>query len=75
MLIPEMDWDEFNLLSSDEIQPLKSHAITKNGKVVFFAIIPPAEGGATIHDRISTQAEFIGVQGNSVGGKELTKTV
>lgn len=75
MLIPEMDWDEFNLLNSDEIMPLKSHVITKNGKVVFFAIIPPTNGGATIYDRISTQAEYLGAQGNSVGGIELTKTV
>jgi len=71
MLIPEVPLSEFKKLKTSEIQKLKSCAITSDGDVIFFAIIPPLNAGMTITDHVRIQAEYMAQNANSVGGKEL----
>ena len=75
MLIPEMQLSEWRKLKAGEIKGLKSCAVVADGALLFFAIIPPVEAGVTIVDRISTQAEYLAAQGNSVGGRELESSL
>jgi hypothetical protein len=70
-LIPNIPLSEFKKLKASEIKNLKSCEITSDGIYLFTVIIPPVNGGMTITDHIRTKAEYLGVQGNTVGGKEL----
>ncbi|MDD4985782.1 MAG: hypothetical protein PHQ43_08340 [Dehalococcoidales bacterium] len=71
MLIPEIPFSEFKKLKASEIKELKSCVVTSDGEALFFAIIPPVNAGMSITDNIRTQAEYLGMKGNTVGGKEL----
>jgi len=70
-LIPQVTIADFKKLKAEKIKQLKSIEIISNGDVLFYAIIPPAEGGGTIHDVIKTEAEYLAFRANTVGGKEL----
>jgi hypothetical protein len=69
MLIPEIPYTEFKKLKASEIREMKSYAVISDGDILFFAIIPPINSGATIIDNIKTKAEYVGLSGNSVGVK------
>ena len=69
MLIPQMSLSTFKKLNSCEIKELKSYAVTSDGELLFFAIIPPKNGGMTITDHVNTKAEYLGVSANTGGGK------
>lgn len=75
ILIPTISLTEFRKgiqkLKKDEIKLLKSHEIIADGEILAYFIVPPVNGGMTITDHIRTKAEYLGVQGNTVGGKEL----
>ncbi len=71
MLVPEVQLSDFKKLKASEIKELKSCAVTSDGEVLFFAIIPPVNAGMSITDNIRTQAEYLGMKCNTVGGKEL----
>lgn len=69
-LIPTITFSEFKKLNASKLKEMKSVEITSDGETLFFAIIPPKNGGMTITDNIKTHAEYLAVKGNSVGGKE-----
>jgi hypothetical protein len=69
MLIPSISLSNFKKLSAPQIKEMKSVEVTADGETLFFAIIPPVGGGMSITDSIKIQAEYLGVRGNSVGGK------
>lgn len=71
MLIPEVTYTDFKKQTATNIAELKSCAVTSNGEVLFFAVIPSARGGMAIKDDISTKAEYLAQRMNSTGGKEL----
>ena len=68
-LIPSMPISEFKRLKAGEIKEMQSVEVTSDGEVLFTAIIPPVNAGMTMVDTIRTEAEYLGVRGNSVGGK------
>jgi len=70
-LIPQITIAVFKNLKAEQIKKLKSAEITSNGEVLFYAIIPPEEGGTTITDVIKTEAEHLAFRANTIGGKEL----
>jgi len=69
-LIPQISYTEFKKLTASKVKEMKSVEVTSNGETLFYAIIPPIGGGMTITDNIKTQAEYLGVRGNTVGGKD-----
>jgi len=69
MLIPEISITEFRKLKASQINEMKSLAVISDGEVLFYAIIPPKDGGMSVTDNIKTQAEYLGQRGNTVGGK------
>ena len=71
MLIPEISLTEFKRLKAEQIAQLKSCAVTTDGEVLFFAIIPSKSGGMAIYDDISTHAEYLANRSNTVCGREL----
>jgi len=70
MLIPTISWTEFKKLTASQIKEMKSVAVTFNSEPLFFVIIPPLNGGMSITDNIKTQAEYLAVRSNTVGGKD-----
>jgi hypothetical protein len=72
-LIPNIPISEFKKLKASQIRDLKSCEVQSDGETLFYAIIPPLNAGMTITDNIKTQAEYLGVRGNSVGGKDLAQ--
>lgn len=69
-LIPQITISEFKRLTASEIKEMKSVEVTSDGEVLFYAIIPPKQGGMSIIDNITAQAEYLGHRANSVGGLE-----
>ena len=69
-LIPQIARSEFKKLSASKLKQMKSVEVLSDGETLFFAIIPPRNGGMTILDTIKTEAEYLAVRGNTVGGKE-----
>jgi hypothetical protein len=69
-LIPQMNLTDFKHLKAGQIKELKSVEVISDGQYVFTAIIPPLNRGTTITDNIKTQAEYLAVKSNSVGGKD-----
>jgi len=70
-LIPSVSYTDFKKLKAAQIKELKSIEIVSNGEVLFYAIIPPADGGSTINSVIGTEAEYLAARANTVGGKEI----
>ena len=70
-LIPTIPFEKFKKLKPFEIKGLKSCELTVDGEYLCTVIIPPKDGGITITDHTRTQAEFLGLSGNSVGGQDL----
>ncbi len=68
-LIPNIRFTEFKKLSALKLKQMKSVEVTSDGEVLFYAIIPPLNGGMSIEDNIKTQAEYLAARGNTVGGK------
>jgi len=71
MLIPEVSITDFRKLKARKIKKLKSCNVMADGEVLFIAIIPPENGGISITDNIRTQGEYLGMRGNTVGGKTI----
>ncbi len=69
-LIPSITISDFKRLKVAEIQEMKSVEVTADSEVLFYAIIPPQNGGMTITDNIRTNAEYLAHRANSVGGKD-----
>jgi len=72
-LIPQYELAEFQMLDPEQVKQLKCCELMSGDEYVCTVIIPPVGGGMTITDHCRTQAEHIGLSGNSVGGKELTE--
>jgi hypothetical protein len=76
-LIPTVSLTKFRnaikKLKADQLRQLKSMEIMADGEILFYLIVPPINGGMTITDHIRTKAEYLGVQGNAVGGKEMAE--
>jgi hypothetical protein len=70
-LIPTISLTEFRKLKADELKNLKSCEITSDGEYFMTVIIPPTNGGMSITDTIRTEAEYLAMRGNTVGGKTL----
>jgi len=68
-LIPSVNLTEFTKLKS-AISQLKSCEVTFDGVYLFTAIIPPPDGGA-VNEYIKTQAEYLAMRGNTVGGVNI----
>ena len=69
-LIPSLTITDFRKLKAVEIKAMKSVEILSDGEVLFYAIIPPQNGGMSITDTIRTEAEYLSARGNSVGGQD-----
>lgn len=69
-LIPQIARADFKKLSASKLREMKSVEVTSDGETLFFAIIPPLNGGMTIVDTIKTEAEYLSARANTVGGKE-----
>lgn len=63
-LIPSISLSDLKRLSSSELKELKSVEVTVDGEYLFTAIVPAT-------DYVKTQAEYLGVKSNSIGGKDL----
>lgn len=72
-LIPQYSLTEFKKLNADQLKGLKCCELTVDGEYVCTVIIPPLNGGMSINDHCRAQAAYLGVSGNSVGGKELSE--
>lgn len=76
-LIPEISLTEFKKsmtrLKIDQIKRLKSFEVRSDGEPLFYIIVPPENAGMTITDNIRTQAEYLAMRGNTVGGKEIAE--
>ena len=70
MLIPSICISDFKKLAASQIREMKSVEVQSDNETLFIAIIPPLGQGMTITDYIKTQGEYLGVRGNTVGGKE-----
>jgi hypothetical protein len=69
-LIPSIELVDFRKYTSEQIRELKSVEITEDGNYLCTMIIPPFNSGATITGNIKTQAEYLAMRGNTVGGKD-----
>ena len=69
-MIPKISYTKFRRLTAENIQELKSIEVTADGETLFVAIIPPKAGGMTINDSIKTEAVYLALRGNTVGGKD-----
>lgn len=74
-LIPEISIVEFRKLKVPEIKQMKSCTVMADGEILFIAIIPPQGGGMAVNDNIKTQAEYLGLRANTVGGKEPAELI
>jgi len=72
-LIPQISYTELKKLTASKVKEMKSVEVTSDGEALFYAIIPPEQGGMSITDAIKTQAEYLGVRANTVGGKDPTE--
>lgn len=70
-LIPEIPLSEFKKLKAHELKRLKSCEVTSDGQYLFTVIIPPSRGGMSIVDRLKTEAEYLAVSSNTIGGEDL----
>lgn len=69
-LIPEVNWTDFvKVVKDGKVGDLKSCVVKFNGLPVFTAIIP--HGDISTVDFAMTQAEYLAVKTNIVGGKDL----
>lgn len=68
-LIPAISLSDLKKLSASKLRDMKSAEVTTDGETLFIVIIPPRDGGMSITDVIKTQAEYLAVRGNTVGGK------
>ena len=73
MLIPEVTYTDFKTLKADQLKELKSCAVTYNGDILFFVIIPSDKGGLAIKDDISIKAEYLAERMNSISGKDFAE--
>jgi hypothetical protein len=69
MECPQIKFSEFKKLTSSKVRDMKSVEVVSDGETLFFAIIPPRNGGMSITDNIKTTADYLGARGNTVGGK------
>jgi len=72
-LIPQYPLSEFKNLRSSQIRRLKSCELMADGEYLCTVIIPSSGGGLSITDHIKTQAEYLGISSNSVGGQVLAQ--
>ena len=70
-LIPSMTISEFKLLKASQIKKLKSVEVMSDGEYLFTAIIP--KGDVETRDFGKTQAEYLGVKTNYLGGEDPVK--
>lgn len=70
-LIPEIPLSEFKKLKASDIRQLKSCEIIADGEYLCTVVIPPENAGMTITDHTRTQAEYLAVSANTVGGKNI----
>jgi len=66
---PKIKYTDFKKLTASKICEMKSVEVTSDNETLFFAIIPPRNGGMLITDDISIKADYLGARGNTVGGK------
>jgi hypothetical protein len=66
---PKIKYTDFKKLTAQKIKEMKSVEVISDNDTLFFAIIPPTNGGMRITDHIKTKADYLGAQGNTVGGK------
>jgi len=69
-LIPTINISDFKRLKAHEIKDMKSCEVYADGEYLCTLIIPPRNGGMSVTDNIKTQAEYLGVKSNTVGGKD-----
>ena len=72
-MIPSVTLTDIKHLKAHELRKLKSCEVTADGKYLGTFIIPPEDGGMSVTDNLKTQAEYLGHQANSIGGKNLEK--
>jgi len=66
-LIPAIKIEKLQGLNEAELKATRSSEIVnEDGNYIATLIVPTMAGGATIYDHTRTQAEYLGVQGNSV---------
>ncbi len=65
-LLPSITIAEFKKLKASEIARLKAIEVTSDGSYLFTAIIPHSDPISSMY--IKTQAEYLGVKANIVGG-------
>ena len=68
-LIPQIPYSEFKKLKASQIRELKACEVIADGEHLFTAIIPHSDLVSTTY--IRTQAEYLGMKANMVGGKDL----
>jgi len=68
-LIPSITITEFHKLKASEIKELKAVEVLSDGNHLFTVIIP--HGDEVARDFIKTQAEYLALKANILGGKEL----
>jgi hypothetical protein len=74
-LVPQVNLSDFKKMKAIDIKEMKSVEVISDGETLFFAIIPPANGGASVTDNIKTQATYLGVLSNTVGGKNPNASI
>ena len=67
-LIPSIQYSEFKKLKASQIRELKACEVTSDGVHLFTAIIPHSDLLSSTY--IRTQAEYLGMKANMVGGKD-----
>ena len=67
-LIPEIQLEKLAKLTYEQLVTMKSCEIYDGDRYVGVIVIPPLNGGMTITDNIKTQAEYLALRGNTVGG-------
>ena len=67
-LIPSIAISEFKLLKAHQIKVLKSVEVISDGEYLFTAIIP--KGDVETKDFGKTQAEYLAVKTNYLGGED-----
>lgn len=74
-LIPAISLTEFRKFikesKAEEIKRLKSCEVVGDGEYLFTVIFQPTPNDISINDNIRTQAEYLAVRANTVGGLTL----
>lgn len=67
-MVPNIPFTALKQFNAEQVRNMQSCEITSDGEYLFTLIVVPKNAGMTIGDNIKTNAEYLAVRSNTVGG-------